>query len=66
MVAPRTGADGQITCGLRGKTNFITSFSMFVAFKPLRENNSLFRKRKSGVWFALSRPARGALRPIVT
>ncbi len=32
---------------LRGKSNFTFAANMFAAFKPLRENNSLFQKRKS-------------------
>jgi hypothetical protein len=51
---------------LRGKTNFAMQPNMFAAFKPLHENNSLFRKRKSGVCYARPASARGAFRPIVT
>jgi hypothetical protein len=38
------------------KTHFAHASNMFAVFKPPRENNSLFRNRKSGVCFA--RPAR--------
>jgi hypothetical protein len=51
---------------LREKTHFVRLLNMFALFKPLRENNSLFRKHKSGVSSARPASARGAFRPIVT
>jgi len=41
---------------LRGKANFVKAANMFAGFKSSRENNSLFQKMKSGVYFP--RPAR--------
>ena len=42
--------------GLREKTHFASRANTFVAFKPLRENNSLFRKLNSCV--SSAHPAR--------
>jgi hypothetical protein len=41
---------------VREKANFNPPFNMFAAFKPRRENNSIFQKQKSCVYSA--RPAR--------
>jgi hypothetical protein len=51
---------------LRVKTDFACLPNMFAAFKPGRENNSLFQNKNQAYVSARPASARGALRPIVT
>src|SRR5215475_9402741 len=61
---PTSGKPDKITCA--EKLIFVRLSTCSPCSRGSVENNSLFQKIKSGVCLRPSRPARGALRPIVT